>query len=175
MKLTKLESDSQAQVKDRSLKKNLISRLLRNREISVVPIDADHMPYLWAAYRMGVWDEVFKPNLTQEEFTNAVAQTSEVFNLMVIVSEKPISLVSIKQDTVAVQPNIEWFPWASNRNKVEGVVKLILYLRDISPVILWSKDESRKFFTHISKYGIMRRVGTFHGDEKYAIFQSKEA
>jgi len=161
-------------VRARSLKKNLLSRLL-TRKISLVPIDIDHMPYLWAAYRMGVWEDFIKPDLNKDKFTNTVAGFSELSELMIVVTDKPIGLVSIRQDARALEIHVDWFPWATSRNKIEGTARSILDLRGIKTLLIWSKWETNPFFTYIAKYGIIRRVGTFNGDEKYALFQSKGA
>jgi len=176
LKLTKSDLGSKAQVKKRSLKKNLLSRLLRKDDIKLSHLDIDDMPYLWAGYRMGVWDGLINDGLDKEDFNEIIAGLSEAVVFMVIESnDKPLALVSLREDTRVIEPHIDWFPWAEDRDKLVGVVRLILDIREIKPVFIWSKKETKKFFTHIAKYGIIRRVGTFYSDEEYSVFQSKEA
>ena len=172
-KSTKSESDSQVQA--RSLRKNLISRVLRNRDVKLSELNVDHMKYLWAAYRMGVWNHLLEEDLTKEQFSLLIVELAETSRLMIIENKKPLGLVSVREDGRVVEPHIDWFPWSTDRNKLEGAIRITLDLREIKPVLVWVTDETKQFFTHIAKYGIMRRVGTFHGDQKYAIFQSKEA
>lgn len=133
------------------------------------------MPYLWAAYRMGVWNYLLEEDLDRNQFTDFVSNFSQISELFILFSDKPLGLISLREDTKIIEPHIDWFPWVSDRNKIEGLVKAVLELREIKPLLIWSKEETKDFFVHVAKYGIIRRVGTFHSDEKYSIFQSKEA
>lgn len=139
------------------------------------------MKYLWAAYRVGSWsDKDFDQTMDKETFTDFVIEANKVTPLMVIVAPTqngiiPTGLVTYKIDDVmgAIEPHLEWFKWATRRNKIEGTVRGILSLKEKAPLIIKTSIKNAEFYTHISRYGILRRVGNFYGEQTHAIFQSK--
>ena len=69
-----------------------------------------------------------------------------------------------------------WFPWASDRNKVETAVGFFHAVRDEVPFVEYANLETKKFFETIAKHGVMRRVGTTHNvypGEPTAIFETR--
>ena len=59
--------------------------------------------------------------------------------------------------------NAEWFPWASNRNKMECMTKVLTKLRDDYFIKFYSSEKDKDFYVHIMRQGILRRVGHIHG------------
>jgi len=71
----------------------------------------------------------------------------------------------------------KWLGWASERNKIESAVNLLNELRKDGLVMLYSNMADKDFYTHISKHGVIRRVGTIHDlieDEPVALFQTRK-
>ena len=173
-KSRKSESDSKPRIK-----KYQLNRLFHHRNVSIEPVSMDQMKYIWAAYRMGLWNDDFGKDLSKEDITLLIAKIAETRHVVMITApnqgkEMPVALLIVREDNKILEPHLDWFPWATERNKIEGTIKLIIELRKIKPVWIWSKEETKEFFTYIAKYGVIRRVGTFYGDEQYSIFQSKE-
>lgn len=181
-KSTKSASASEHQerrLKKGSLEKCRLRRLFFNRKVEISSLTIDQMPYLWAAYRMGVWKDTFKDDLTKDEFTLAVSDLSEMTNILAIIApnggkQTPVGVIIAGEGVRYIEPHVDWFPWATDRNKLEGIIRGILTLREIKPLFIWCDERDIDFYAHVSKYGILRRVGTFNGDKKYSIFQSKE-
>lgn len=69
-----------------------------------------------------------------------------------------------------------WFPWASRRNKLESTVNFINEVRKEVALMEYASMEDQRFFEHICKYGIMRRVGTSYviGDGPAAVFETRK-
>lgn len=57
---------------------------------------------------------------------------------------------------------IIWFPWATVRNKVEGIVKFFNETRKDIKMIWYTRPEHKALYEVVMKHGIVRRVGTSH-------------
>ena len=124
---------------------------------------------------MGIWDE----DLSKEDLTLLVARIAETRHVIMIIApnqekEIPVGVMIIREDEKVLEPHVYWFPWATNRNKLEGIIRSAIELRKIKPVFIWADEKVKDFYTMVSKYGVMRRVGTFYNDKQYSIFQTKE-
>lgn len=73
--------------------------------------------------------------------------------------------------------DVIWFPWASKRNKLETTLHFINEIREHLVVMEFAKQNDKKHWEHICKYGVMRRVGTVNDlaatGEPIALFQSR--
>ncbi len=57
--------------------------------------------------------------------------------------------------------DVVWFPWASDRNKIESSVGFFSKIRKEIPMMGYAHgDTDRKFFECLCKHAIMQRVGT---------------
>lgn len=64
-----------------------------------------------------------------------------------------------------------WYPWATHRNKLEGMLKFITVIRK-KKTFVWTSEDKR-FFNHICSYGVARRVGTLQLKGKtMAVYQT---
>jgi len=129
---------------------------------------------------MGIWDDDFGKDLSKDELTLLIAKIAESHHVIVITApnkteDMPVGVMTIREDEKVLEPHVYWFPWATDRNKLEGIVRASIELRKIKPVLIWADEDAKDFYTIVSKYGVMRRVGTFYGDKQYSIFQTKEA
>ena len=70
---------------------------------------------------------------------------------------------------------IEWFPWATPRRRLEAAVALFNTVRREAPLMIPCEHQDVRFFTHLARYGILRRVGTVHDvrKEPVALFQTR--
>lgn len=153
------------------------------------------MPYLWAAYRKGSFDiahPVFKEHLTKDEFLEAVVWFMDEnrlagFIFMAEVSGKtqPIGLgLFWERGRILQTENLIWFPWSTKRSILESYVSFIANFRKEiheesgkNYVILeFAQEKDRKYFDHVCRYGVMRRVGTsleVYPDGKSCIYESR--
>lgn len=153
------------------------------------------MPYLWAAYRKGSFDivhPVFKEHLTKDEFLNALVgfmddNTLAAFIFMAEVSGKlqPIGLgLFWERGRILQTENLIWFPWSTKRSILESYVSFIANFRKEihegsgkNYVILeFAMEKDQKYFDHVCRYGVMRRVGTsleVYPDAKSCIYESR--
>lgn len=138
-----------------------LKRLLK-RDVSFRPITQDDMKYLWAAYRSDAFP-VLPEDLNQNDFDTAIHDIlnhmSEVF---ILESETkrgkmPIGVVTTLV-TSRTEPQVDWFPWASNRNKLEAAAYFLKKMQK-RPMLIWANDDTLKFYTRIAQYGALRRIG----------------
>ena len=56
-----------------------------------------------------------------------------------------------------IHPHVDWFPWATPRNKMEGSAA---FLREVSKrykLFIYADEESIPFWTRMTQYRILRR------------------
>ena len=100
--------------------------------------------------------------------------------------KRPIGIFMLKERDWIIEPHVVWFPWASARQKIESVTKLLDDIRrkpwdggfgpEKKTAFIRSSKKDSKFFTHIAKYGILRRIGTSETlgpDGAEALFETK--
>lgn len=156
-----------------------LNRTLK-RGVENRPFEEDDMKWLWAAYKLGALEN-FPKNKTIEEFKGVVFGQLDFVHVVDIVVAKtergsiPVGVITADIDSLGLWPATDWFPWASPRNKIEGVIAYINTARRSHLVLFLGDIGGKAFLTHVCKYGIMRRVGTLEKNgERLALFQSKE-
>lgn len=125
---------------------------------------------------------MLEAELEQEEFTEKMldiltalySKGSEVLMLIATIPGKqssPVGLLAVEYHDNAAWPHAVWFPWSSSRNRVECLVNFLQELNKEAPVLIASEPELTGFFGHLSRYGLLRRVGTIrkYRDDKPAI------
>ncbi len=156
-----------------------LNRTLK-RGVENRPLQDMDMKWLWAAYKLGAFTEIPK-GLSVEDFKTLVFGERDLVDTLDVVIARtprgdiPVGLMTAKIDNLGFWPSADWFPWASPRNKIEGVIMYINSARRAHLVLLLGDQKQKAFLTHVCKYGIMRRVGTLEKNgERLALFQSKE-
>ena len=87
----------------------------------------------------------------------------------------PICLCLIEYQQKRAYPQVWWFPEAAPRNKIELSVKFLIDLKAEFLVLIPAKQHEVAYFSHLCKYGILRKVGTireYFPDSKAVLFQS---
>lgn len=160
-----MKSDSGSTVKTRKYR---LSRLLGKRDVRLDVMEESDIKYLWAAYNKGMWDGVIEFGLSKDEFVDVVYQGLALSDAIFLISGKNsvgnIGVLTIKPiffgQKLYHRPHIDFFPWATDRNKLEACAESIVDLRkQYSLLIDCDKETNIKFVTHVAKYGILRRVG----------------
>lgn len=151
------------------------------RDTSFRGFTIDDVKWLWAAYKKGAFEGSFLgPDMDKEEFTTSVVEHLSAFNEVFLLETEtkrgkiPVGLVSLVTTNGSV-PHVDWFPWASARNKIEAITCFFSKMRN-RPMLVWVRDIDIKFYTHVSKYGVLRRIGKvykFGSDNDYMLFQTR--
>ena len=163
------------------MSKYRLKKLLK-RNNSFRPIVREDMKFLWAAYKKNAFSEETLPkDLSQERFTQLI---ESIFNIMsevfILESETkrgkmPIGIITTTKVSSRTEPNVDWFPWASNRNKIEATAYFLTKMRKRS-MLIWANDDTLRFFTRIAQYGALRRIGKatkFLDGKDIMIFQTR--
>lgn len=139
------------------------------------------MRYLWALYRLGEMDlEEGMDAATFQEV--ATARMLSLYSHAWTLEEQthkgriPVGIVcGIDCGRYIVVGDTRWFPWASKRNRIEGIVRFVNVMRREMRLVWHAEPENRDFSDHIMRHGIARRVGTLHELEpgSCAFYQSK--
>lgn len=71
--------------------------------------------------------------------------------------------------------SIDWFDWASVRNKLETVLKFIVVNQKSRVFARLSDKDEKRFHQRLCQYGVLHRVGTFEDidDEKTPFYQTR--
>lgn len=156
------------------------------RRVTIRPIGDDDLKYLWAAYRKGTLETIFpKENMSSGEFRGAFDTIASKFSEGWIIEADtskgrlPAGAVFGKVDAVLpymIVAGIVWFPWATNRNVLEGTVSFFNEMRRVMPCMGYAVDEHKRLYEVCCMHGIMRRVGTSRvvvPDRNAALFETR--
>jgi hypothetical protein len=142
-----------------------------------VPAGADHIRWLFAAYKTGSFPENgrFPPGLSAPEFQReAVVMLRELIQaghdgvMLVDRDGQHVGFVTVWRVVHPAQvpqfyPHVIWFSWATARNKLECALNFLVEMKKEALGIVMTEPENWRFFGHLCKYGVLRRVGTFRG------------
>ena len=115
--------------------------------------------FAYVAYKKG-W-QLIPAGLSVEQFNKALVELLRNFNEAYILSALsvnnelfPVGILSILGSTHCV-PYIEWFPWASVRNKTELSIYVVRELRKKTQVFLYATDEENNLMRLMRAYGLL--------------------
>lgn len=152
-----------------------------SRHVEVRPIENEDVKYVWAAYKKGKLSGLplqadldaasFKNEF--EKFVLSNAHAAWIIKLQTRQGLVPAGLVLGQWGpSFMFITDIEWFPWATCRNIVEGTVYFFNELRKQFPVLGFSNDEHRPLYEACAMHGIMHRIGTSFGlGEKMTVWE----
>lgn len=116
----------------------------------------------------------FDPKVFHVELSNNI---QDAFNYgWVIETDKPIGAVfGIACGPFTVIVDMIWFPWATKRNRIEGAIAGINWVRKKMTCLLYCEEKDKDYYVHIAKYGILRRIGKIEGiyDKPATLFQTR--
>lgn len=152
-------------------------------------MERNDLRWLWAAYRIdrcaGDLPEGIERDNFETEILARVQQSVGVWTMQAPVPSRgviPVGIVtawsSVRLPHHIREIHCTWFPWATPRNKIESAVNFIHRMR-MSFELFWpSKMSTVKFFEHVCKYGIARRMCAWRnyfgkGDDAM-MFQSRD-
>lgn len=171
-------------VSDSVPRRHRLKRTLR-RKPGYRPIDVEDVKWFWAAYRKGDdfhRPDVFEEGLSATEFKDVfIAFVTEHFPtafMLTAPTDKGVMPVGAIFGLPVAQMFMTFggvfFPWATPRNRVETIINAVNELRKEVVICEFAKPETKDFWMHVVRHGIMRRAGTsqhIHG-ESAPIFES---
>lgn len=150
-------------------------RLFRVNRPHIRPLELLHgdqygkdLGVLWAAYKLGSFDQRIEEGLEQKDFADLMITIASGYNLGWIIEDKnpkfkneygPIGLMLAVYNGWELEPHFEYFQWASKRNILKGVVaflQMMRYDKTIGIVNVYSQKDSKNLFDHITEYGVLR-------------------
>ena len=147
----------------RTLKRNPEFRLLEEKDFK----------YLWAAYKKGAFGEI--KEITPKEFESNI-YTMKYADIWVV-GNKPIGIIFGNFiGPIEWLDEIIWFPWATKRQILEHSVNFFNKMRKNRLLLWYVVMKEKKFYEHIQKYGIIRKIGHFEGlieNEPVVMFQTR--
>lgn len=155
--------------------------------------DADDIKYLYASWKLKPSSLPFQVEAdTPEEFTErALLQMAERYQVAYTLIAKPpgkeimpvgiiFGVVPLRGKRILWTGDYTWFPWASNRNRLETAVHFGNQIRKEWVMIGFVDMVNVHLFEHVCRYGVGRRVGTlFDLDDSanagpIAVFQTRK-
>lgn len=141
-------------------------------------MDDSDLPYVWGAYKMGHYD--WPPGLDVEGMKGEVArllgQCDEAYTA--VIDGRPAGIALATFAGRRMEPHVDWFPWATKRNKVECAIRFFIEMRKDYKVLIFATAADQGFFDVMCRYGVIRRVGTLHkyGDDlsDAKLYESRE-
>lgn len=122
----------------------------------------EDIKYLWAGYKKGSFKDIFKEGLSAKAFSEiAVEYILSVYTHAWVLGDKPIGVVfGINVGPFIYLGSMEWFPWATKRQKIEHLIGFLNLTRKNLYCVFDCSEDDKKFYEYIARHGIIRRVGT---------------
>ena len=128
------------------------------------PRDAD-LKFLYAAYKKGVFEEL-QPGYDFDDFATIIIDDFEHGEYYIGVApnnasaehtEIPVCLFSLLRRHQGLgEPHVIWFPWATDRNKIEIVLKFLTEMRRDMTLAIFAREEDAPFFERMKHYGVVK-------------------
>ena len=128
----------------------------------------EHIAWLYAAHKRGGFRHYpqFNEEMSPEVFETKFLETVAPFDVAWILTapnqkgdDTPVGFVGAFIRHTIMEPHVEWFPWATPRNKLEAATNFINNFRKDFWIQLVVDIKHRNFFDHIRELGILWRVG----------------
>lgn len=134
-------------------------------------IEEDDLPWFWAAYKKGAFEntvidnpdvEFTPPGLAERVLSilgHIYSSGGEVFLLWAPTEHgrSPVGVVSVEYVQDAAWPHVIWFPWASPRNRLECALRFLVDMKkDLSVIV---RTEEDRLYKRLSQYGVLRLIG----------------
>jgi len=129
------------------------------RKPKVREIQNHHLRWLWAAYKLGAFAEVVPEGLDDNGFEEAIVDLLASVDFGWVIEAqgeeglRPVGVV-LGQSRAAgrgVEPHVDWFPWATTRNRLEGIA---VFLRDVSKqlkIFVFAEEGDTRFWSWYNK------------------------
>lgn len=142
----------------------------------------DDRKYAYAAYKLGAFGPDRKAD--SDGFTKQLEDYLILHDVAFIVEAPtnkgriPVGMIVGKyMGPTLYLGDTTWFPWASDRNKIETITNLLNELRRHYIVMFFCNMRDKEFYVNIAKHGVIRRVGTIYdllSDGPAPLFQTRK-
>lgn len=123
------------------------------------------MRYFWAAYQMGMWSDLFQENLNRGQFQNSVYEllgSCDMEWVLEVPAEnglRPVGIVvaDFRFMGNGIEPHVDWFPWATARNRLEAS---LTYLKEVGKrykVFIYATAPNQRFWEHVHRYNVLKK------------------
>ncbi len=125
---------------------------------------------MWGAYDLGSFPSIPK-GLTKEVFVELLRKHIAAKSQVLVVEEDhryfrdkrgPVALISIENYGWRIEPQIDFFFWATKRQRLAAVVSFLQmarYSKDVGVCVVRVQDKDTKFCEHLYKYDLLRSCG----------------
>ena len=156
------------------------------RRVSIEDLDEEHFRYLWAAFRLGDFDELgFAGSEDKDYFAGDFFQFLQLrYDSAWVVHAPtnkgviPVGLIFGK-DTgeMLILKDFTWFSWASPRNRIEGVAHCLRHIRNAVVGLMYCGSKDREFFDYMKALGLLRQTGRLYDvlDEPVMLYQTRRS
>lgn len=146
------------------------AKLFRQGQPQFRRMEISDLQWLWAAHKFTSHEE-----LSQEEFREVMFSHLEQYARVYIsedVNHKftgnigPVGMFGAYFDGWTLEPHVEFFPWATQRNMIKSIVGFLMFQRfqpDIGCIRIHCSEERRELFKRLSKYVPIRVGGKIAG------------
>lgn len=154
----KSDSATTSQPKHRDRQRDILKRKPRVRQLR----DSDWR-FMWAGYEMGMWRDNIPMNLPFSAFQEIMLELlGEAVSDWIVESRfqegiAPIGFFIAQSRGEAIEPYVEWFPWATARNKIECAVAFLKEVSKQQKLIIFSREDYAGFWSRMVQYGVARR------------------
>lgn len=130
----------------------------------------DDFRWLWAAYKLGTWHDLLNEGLSREVFREAVVElVSQVqFDWILAVPMetglRPVGMVFAdpRFGGNAIEPHVEWFPWATPRNKLECAIQFLKQIGKDVKIMLYIEEQDDTFWHRVWQYKVLKKACKIH-------------
>lgn len=117
--------------------------------------------FLWAAYRMEFFSEWLPGDLTQFDFRDRIEELFRQHEFYVFSGLRkgavvPIGMATVDREFHRIEPQVDWFSWATPLNKLETMLRFIEDMRATNLVVFFADVETHKLCKHLARYGVLK-------------------
>jgi hypothetical protein len=133
-------------------------------------LEDHHFPYLWVAYKTGVFSHLaeFKDEMDSDTFRKTmlavlgnVLNSGDAWMLYGKASKHPVGMMVGLGAENRMEPHVFWFSNSTPRNRLECVLKWLIDAKQKYALFLWIKEPDWRLYFHLCKYGVIREVGKY--------------
>ena len=138
--------------------------------------------YAWAAYKLGAFgpDRSSDSQAFNKQLDDYLILHDAAYTVLAKTNKGkiPVGMVVGKyMGPILYLGDTTWFPWASDRNKLEFISHLLNELRRQYIVMFFCNMRDKDFYVNIARRGVIRRVGTIYDlltDGPSPLFQTRK-
>ena len=127
-------------------------------------MDSD-MRWLWAAYKLDTWAGRMFEGMSQEQFNDdviSIVSAADVAHIIEAPCDRGMQPVGIVLGRVfgkgrCLEPHVDWFPWSTVRNRMEGAAHYLKHVGRSFKIFLFIDQENLKFWERIYDYRVIVR------------------